>query len=470
MIPASAVSAPGWLTMAYLVAAALFILSLAGLSHQETARRGNLFGIVGMAIALVATLAWVETSTYVVILAVLVLGGAIGARLAAKVAMTAMPELVAALHSFVGLAAVLVGISLFVAPGNLSGAEKLVHDIEIFVDVAIGAITFTGSVVAWAKLAGRLSGTPLLIPGRHGINLAMLLGLVTLAVLVVIRPETGLKWMLLNAGIASLLGLHLVLAIGGADMPVVVSLLNSYSGWTAAAAGFMLGNDLLIVTGALVGSSGAILSYIMCRAMNRSIWSVIFGGFGTEAPAPTGDVQVPVGEVASIDVNELSRALQKADRVIVIPGYGMAVAQAQHKVREFGNLLRKAGKRVHYAIHPVAGRLPGHMNVLLAEAGVPYDVVLEMDEINGDFPTTDVVLVIGANDIVNPGALDDTASPIYGMPVLEAWKANTVVVLKRSMNVGYAGVANPLFFKKNTRMLFGDASESMTRLCAALRK
>jgi NAD(P) transhydrogenase subunit beta len=298
----------------------------------------------------------------------------------------------------------------------------------------------------------------------------MLLGLVTLAILVVIQPESGLKWMLLNAAIASLLGIHLVLAIGGADMPVVVSLLNSYSGWTAAAAGFMLGNDLLIVTGALVGSSGAILSYIMCRAMNRSIWSVIFGGFGTEAPAPTGDVQVPVGEVASIDVNELSRALQKADRVIVIPGYGMAVAQAQHKVREFGNLLRKEGKRVHYAIHPVAGRLPGHMNVLLAEAGVPYDVVLEMDEINADFPTTDVVLVIGANDIVNPGALDDTASPIYGMPVLEAWKANTVVVLKRSMNVGYAGVANPLFFKKNTRMLFGDASESMTRLCAALRK
>ncbi len=470
MIPASAVAAPGWLTMAYLVAAALFILSLAGLSHQETARRGNLFGIMGMALALVATLAWVETSTYVVILTVLVIGGAIGARLAAKVAMTAMPELVAALHSFVGLAAVLVGISLFVAPSSLSGAERLVHEIEVFVDVAIGAITFTGSVVAWAKLSGRLSGTPLLLPGRHVLNLGLVVGLLVLAVLVVTRPETGLTWMLLNAGIASLLGIHLVLAIGGADMPVVVSLLNSYSGWTAAAAGFMLGNDLLIVTGALVGSSGAILSYIMCRAMNRSIWNVIFGGFGTEAPAPSGDAEVPAGDVEAIDVDELSGALQEANRVIVVPGYGMAVAQAQHKVREFGNLLRDAGKRVQYAIHPVAGRLPGHMNVLLAEAGVPYDVVLEMDEINGDFPTTDVVLVIGANDIVNPGALDDATSPIYGMPVLEAWKANTVVVLKRSMNVGYAGVANPLFFKKNTRMLFGDASDSMTRLCAALRK
>ena len=398
------------------------------------------------------------------------MGAAIGALLAVRVAMTAMPELVAALHSFVGLAAVLVGISLYVAPGSLSGTEKLVHDIEVYIDVTIGAITFTGSVVAWAKLGGRMTGTPLLLPGRHFINMAIVIALVVFCVLRVQIPDSGLQWLLLNAAVASILGIHLVVAIGGADMPVVVSLLNSYSGWPAAAAGFMLGNDLLIVTGALVGSSGAILSYIMCRAMNRSIWNVVFGGFGATTPTPTGAAaQVPAGEVSAIGVDELAPILKKAERIIVVPGYGMAVAQAQHKVREFGKLLRDKGKTIQYAIHPVAGRLPGHMNVLLAEAGVPYDLVLEMDEINSDFPSTDVVLVIGANDIVNPGALDDTASPIYGMPVLEVWNADVVVVLKRTMNVGYAGVANPLFFKKNSRMLFGDATQSMTRLCAELR-
>jgi len=324
-------------------------------------------------------------------------------------------------------------------------------------------------VVAWAKLAGKLSGSPLLLPGRHFLNLAMVVGLVVLGALMVSAPDNGFNWLLFNALIAGVLGIHLVMAIGGADMPVVVSLLNSYSGWTAAAAGFMLGNDLLIVTGALVGSSGAILSYIMCKAMNRSIWNVVFGGFGTEAPAPSSGAPAPAGDVVAIEVDELAATINAATDIIVVPGYGMAVAQAQHKVREFGQYLRDKGKNVRYAIHPVAGRLPGHMNVLLAEAGVSYDVVLEMDEINSDFPRTGVVLVIGANDIVNPGALDDPSSPIYGMPVLEAWEANTVVVLKRSMNVGYAGVANPLFFKENTRMFFGDAAESMTNLCTALR-
>ncbi|MEE2751828.1 MAG: NAD(P)(+) transhydrogenase (Re/Si-specific) subunit beta [Myxococcota bacterium] len=469
MLPCSAASStPGWLTVAYLTAAVLFILSLGGLSNQESARKGNLYGMVGMGIALVATLAWLSPDTYSVIATAVIAGTVIGAFLASRVAMTAMPELVAALHSFVGLAAVLVGLSLYVGDGSLSGTEKIVHDIEVFVDVAIGALTFTGSVVAWAKLAGKLSGSPLLLPGRHFLNLAMVVALVVLGTLMVTTPDSGFNWLLLNAVIAGVLGIHLVLAIGGADMPVVVSLLNSYSGWTAAAAGFMLGNDLLIVTGALVGSSGAILSYIMCKAMNRSIWNVVFGGFGTEAPAPSS-APAPSGDVVAIEVEELAAAIGAATDIIVVPGYGMAVAQAQHKVREFGQYLRDQGKNVRYAIHPVAGRLPGHMNVLLAEAGVPYDVVLEMDEINADFPKTGVVLVIGANDIVNPGALDDPGSPIYGMPVLEAWNAETVVVLKRSMNVGYAGVANPLFFKENTRMFFGDAAESMTNLCTAVR-
>jgi len=470
MLPCSAASStPGWLTVAYLTAAVLFILSLGGLSNQESARKGNLYGMIGMGIALVATLAWLNPDTYSVIATAVIAGTVIGAFLSSRVAMTAMPELVAALHSFVGLAAVLVGLSLYVGDSSLSGTEKIVHDIEVFVDVAIGALTFTGSVVAWAKLAGKLSGSPLLLPGRHFLNLALVSALVVLGTLMVTTPDSGFNWLLFNAVIAGVLGIHLVLAIGGADMPVVVSLLNSYSGWTAAAAGFMLGNDLLIVTGALVGSSGAILSYIMCKAMNRSIWNVVFGGFGTEAPAPPSGAPAPSGDVVAIEADELAAAIRAANDIIVVPGYGMAVAQAQHKVREFGQYLRDQGKNVRYAIHPVAGRLPGHMNVLLAEAGVPYDVVLEMDEINADFPRTGVVLVIAANDIVNPGALDDPSSPIYGMPVLEAWNAETVVVLKRSMNVGYAGIANPLFFKENTRMFFGDAAESMTNLCTALR-
>ncbi|MEZ4323272.1 MAG: NAD(P)(+) transhydrogenase (Re/Si-specific) subunit beta [Myxococcota bacterium] len=458
------------LTVAYLVAAALFILSLAGLSNQETARRGNYFGIFGMGVALLVTLFHPDVAEYGVLFGATLIGAGIGALLASRVAMTAMPELVALLHSFVGLAAVLVGYSTFLAPAHeLFGVEKLIHDIEIFLDVAIGAITFTGSVVAWAKLSGRMGGKPLLIPNRHLWNAGAALAIVALLIPFTVSGETfGLTVLVLMTVIASVLGAHLVLAIGGADMPVVVSLLNSYSGWTAAAAGFMLGNDLLIVTGALVGSSGAILSYIMCEAMNRSIWNVVFGGFGAEAPAAQASTG-PQGEVEPIEIDELAHRLRESRNIVVIPGYGMAVAQAQHAVHDFAELLRANGKNVRFAIHPVAGRLPGHMNVLLAEAGVPYDIVLEMDEINEDFEDTDVALVIGANDIVNPGALDDPASPIYGMPVLESWKSETCVVLKRGMSVGYAGVENPLFFHPHTRMLFGDAKDSMASLVSALR-
>jgi H+-translocating NAD(P) transhydrogenase subunit beta len=468
-------------TMAYLAAGILFILSLSGLASQETARRGNLYGMVGMVVAIVAVLAlsMAQTptpTTLPLMLGALVLGGAVGAVLAARVAMTSMPQLVAALHSFVGLAAVLVGISTFLHSHSDGGVVEL---IEIYVDVALGAITFTGSVIAWAKLEGRMSGKPLLLPARHVLNAAVVVALLVIGVLFVQAgaPETvlfglsGLQWLLVMTVLCSLLGIHLVVAIGGADMPVVVSLLNSYSGWTAAAAGFMLQNDLLIVTGALVGSSGAILSYIMCKAMNRSIWNVAFGGFGTTGAAPaTGGGTAVEGEVQAIDVDGVATLLGDAKSVVVVPGYGMAVAQAQHLVNEFGELMRSAGVDVRFAIHPVAGRLPGHMNVLLAEAGVPYDIVLEMDEINDDLAETSVVLVIGANDIVNPGALEDASSPIFGMPVLEVWKANTVVVLKRGMATGYAGVGNPLFFKANTRMLFGDAKDSMSGLVGALRK
>jgi len=461
------------LTVAYLVAAALFILSLAGLASQSTARRGNYFGIFGMAVALLATLFHPEVSVGNLgwVLGATVIGGGIGALLASRVAMTSMPELVALLHSFVGVAAVLVGYSTFMAPeAELVGVEKIIHDVEIFLDVGIGAITFTGSIVAWAKLSGRMSGKPLVLPSRHLLN-AVAAGLCVALVVpfTAAGPELGLFVLFIMTAVAGLLGAHLVLAIGGADMPVVVSLLNSYSGWTAAAAGFMLGNDLLIVTGALVGSSGAILSYIMCEAMNRSIWNVVFGGFGATPVKPSGGTDEPQGEVEPIHIEGLAQRLREAERVIVIPGYGMAVAQAQHAVQEFSELLRSEGKTVKFAIHPVAGRLPGHMNVLLAEAGVPYDIVLEMDEINDEFNDTDVALVIGANDIVNPGAMTDASSPIYGMPVLESWNANTCVVLKRSMNVGYAGVANPLFFHPHTRMLFGDAKDSMSKLVTALR-
>ncbi len=456
------------LTVAYLVAAVLFILSLRGLSSQETARRGNLYGIVGMAIAVLATLTSGDIAAYEYVIPAVGVAAIIGALLAARVAMTAMPELVALLHSFVGLAAVLVGFAFF-----LGGHTGKVLLIEIFIDVFIGALTFTGSVLAFAKLRGTVSGKPLLLPGRHVLNAAMLAGCITLGVLFVREPTggDGLLWLGIMTGISAILGVHLVAAIGGADMPVVVSMLNSYSGWTASAAGFMLGNDLLIVTGALVGSSGAILSAIMCRAMNRSIWNVIFGGFGTGdggAAKPAGGA----GEerpVSPIEIDELISDLAEAKSVIVVPGYGMAVARAQHAVYEMTKVLRERGVKVRFAIHPVAGRLPGHMNVLLAEANVPYDIVLEMDEINADFPSTSVVLVIGANDIVNPSAQTDPASPIAGMPVLEVWKADMVVVMKRGRATGYAGVDNPLFYHERTRMLFGDAKDSMDKICAGLR-
>jgi H+-translocating NAD(P) transhydrogenase subunit beta len=461
------------LTVAYLAAAVLFILSLAGLSNQTTARRGNSYGMAGMAIAILATLLHdrIAGFGFGAIGGALAVGGTVGALLAARVAMTSMPELVALLHSFVGLAAVLVGYSTYLAVGEvLTGPEATVHDIEIFLDVGIGAITFTGSVVAWAKLSGRMTGRPLLLPGRHALNAVLALTSVALVVPFTMDVDPGgLVWLGVMTALTAIAGAHLVMAIGGADMPVVVSLLNSYSGWTAAAAGFMLENDLLIVTGALVGSSGAILSAIMCRAMNRSIWNVVFGGFGTEGGAVTSGRKIE-GEVKTIDVPQMVERLAEAREVVIVPGYGMAVAQAQHAVHELTQILRERGARVRFAIHPVAGRLPGHMNVLLAEAGVPYDIVLEMDEINGDLPKTDVSFVIGANDIVNPGAQTDPESPIYGMPVLEAWKAATCVVVKRGMAAGYAGVDNPLFVHDHTRMLFGDAKQVVQQLVGELRQ
>jgi len=459
-------------TVSYLVAGVLFILSLGGLSTQESARRGNGYGIAGMLIALAVTAASQLESVGILAGAVAV-GGLVGTVLALRVEMTSMPELVAVLHSFVGLAAVLVGVASYLGtPAHAGSTETLIHQIEVFVGVFVGAITFTGSIVAFGKLKGLIGSKPLLLPGRHLVNAGMLAGCIALAIpFLGAEAEEGLRPLLIQAGIAGVIGIHLVMAIGGADMPVVVSMLNSYSGWAASAAGFMLGNDLLIVTGALVGSSGAILSIIMCRAMNRSFVSVILGGFGTEegkAPAKkSGDE--PQGEVRSITATETSELLREAKSVIVVPGYGMAVAHAQYPVYEIATLLRGRGCNVRFAIHPVAGRLPGHMNVLLAEAKVPYDIVLEMEEINDDFPSTDVVLVIGANDIVNPGALDDATSPIYGMPVLEVWKSKSVVVMKRSMASGYAGVENPLFFRENTSMLFGDAKKNVDAILTDLR-
>jgi NAD(P) transhydrogenase subunit beta len=463
----------------YLVAGILFIRSLGGLSTQETARRGNQYGIVGMVLAVVATAVAASHSSGAaglgVMAATLAVGGLVGGVLAQRVAMTSMPELVAILHSFVGLAAVLVGFSAYFAPpaATLSTAAHAIHAIEIFLGVWVGAVTFTGSVIAFGKLRGSIASKPLLLPGRHALNLGFVVGSLALLGPFLAAPGTDGLWALgLGTAIASVVGVHLVMAIGGADMPVVVSLLNSYSGWAAAAAGFMLGNDLLIVTGALVGSSGLILSIIMCRAMNRSIVSVVFGGFGASegaAPKPV-DGAAPQGEVKSIDVPGVAQALLDAKEIIVVPGYGMAVAHAQHPLWEVARVLKKRGARVRFAIHPVAGRLPGHMNVLLAEAKVPYDLVLEMDEINADFPYTDVVLVIGANDIVNPSALDDTSSPIYGMPVLEVWKSKLVVVTKRGMAAGYAGIENPLFFRDVTKMLFGDAKKSVDGLLGELRK
>ncbi len=465
-------------TVAYIAASALFIMSLSGLSNQETARRGNLYGIIGMLIALVATAARPDVVGYGMLVGAIVPGAIIGAVLASRVAMTSMPELVAVLHSFVGAAAVLVGFGSYLGPvPQLSALELTIHEVEIFVGVFIGAITFTGSVVAFGKLRGSLSGKPLMLPARHLLNVGMLAGCVFLGWQFLGASHgfaggtpPGLMPLVIMTVIAGIIGVHLVAAIGGADMPVVVSMLNSYSGWAASAAGFMLSNDLLIITGALVGSSGAILSYIMCRAMNRSFVSVILGGFGTDSGgAPAGGAKVPQGEVRATTVDETVDALRESSTIIIIPGYGMAVAQAQHSLSEVVKILRSKGKTVRFGIHPVAGRLPGHMNVLLAEANVPYDIVLEMDELNDDFPNTDFSWVIGANDIVNPSALDDPSSPIAGMPVLECWKAGRCVVMKRSMASGYAGVDNPLFYKENTEMLFGDAKKVIDEILTKLR-
>ncbi|USR75639.1 Re/Si-specific NAD(P)(+) transhydrogenase subunit beta [Photobacterium damselae] len=447
----------GIVQAAYIVAAVLFIMSLAGLSKQETARNGNYYGIAGMAIALIATIFGPDAQGTGWIIIAMIIGGAIGIYYAKKVEMTEMPELVAILHSFVGLAAVLVGFNTYLDHGDLTGAMLTIHLVEIFLGVFIGAVTFTGSIVAFGKLRGIISSKPLMLPHRHKLNLAAIV-VSFILMLIFVKAEGSMIALILVTLIALAFGYHLVASIGGADMPVVVSMLNSYSGWAAAAAGFMLANDLLIVTGALVGSSGAILSYIMCKAMNRSFISVIAGGFGTDGGvASTEEEQGEHREASSEEVAEL---LKDAKSVIITPGYGMAVAQAQYPVHEITDKLRAQGVNVRFGIHPVAGRLPGHMNVLLAEAKVPYDIVLEMDEINDDFSDTDVVLVIGANDTVNPAAMEDPNSPIAGMPVLEVWNARNVIVFKRSMNTGYAGVQNPLFFKENTQMLFGDAKQS----------
>ncbi|MCH1923918.1 Re/Si-specific NAD(P)(+) transhydrogenase subunit beta [Shewanella sp. C32] len=491
----------GLVTAAYIISALCFILSLAGLSKQETAKQGNYLGVIGMAIALIATILNPATSGVTWIILAMVIGGAIGVRLALKVEMTQMPELVAILHSFVGLAAVLVGFNSLIdlhpaatsavvvnagadlqttlnavkeayeeaaaaaSHQALTGAMLNIHLVEIFLGIFIGAVTFTGSIVAFGKLRGVISSKPLMLPHRHKLNLLAVV--VSFALLLYFVNTAGsVLPVIIMTLIALAFGWHLVASIGGADMPVVVSMLNSYSGWAAAAAGFMLSNDLLIVTGALVGSSGAILSYIMCKAMNRSFVSVIAGGFGTDGAVSTGDEEM--GEYRETTAEEVAEMLKNSSSVIITPGYGMAVAQAQYPVAEITSKLRAAGVEVRFGIHPVAGRLPGHMNVLLAEAKVPYDIVLEMDEINDDFESTDTVLVIGANDTVNPAASEDPSSPIAGMPVLEVWKATNVIAFKRSMNTGYAGVQNPLFFKDNTQMLFGDAKDSVTAILNAL--
>lgn len=459
-------------TGAYLVAALLFILSLAGLSKHDTARRGVVFGIIGMAIALVATFwlaataGWGSPATMtglVVLLVAMTVGGAIGLWRARVVAMTGMPELIALLHSFVGLAAVLVGWNGHLHAPELVGALRDIHAAEVFIGVFIGGVTFTGSIVAFLKLSARMPSRPLVLPGKNILNLGALVLFVALTVWYVLTPSL---WLLIAVTVVALaLGWHLVASIGGGDMPVVVSMLNSYSGWAAAAAGFLLNNDLLIVTGALVGSSGAYLSFIMCKAMNRSFLSVIAGGFGIEAPQ-SGDAET--GEHREIDAESAAELLASASSVIITPGYGMAVAQAQYPVAELTQRLRDRGVDVRFGIHPVAGRLPGHMNVLLAEARVPYDIVLEMDEVNDDFARTSVVLVIGANDTVNPAAAEDPSSPIAGMPVLRVWEAEHVIVFKRSMASGYAGVANPLFWRENTQMLFGDAKERVEDILRVL--
>ncbi|MBP6121304.1 MULTISPECIES: Re/Si-specific NAD(P)(+) transhydrogenase subunit beta [Providencia] len=459
----------GIVTAAYIVAAILFIFSLAGLSRHESSQRGNTYGIIGMAIALLATILGPDSGNVGWMIIAMVIGAVIGIRLAKKVEMTEMPELVAILHSFVGLAAVLVGFNSFIASeGHLDSVMENIHLTEVFLGIFIGAITFTGSIVAYGKLSGKMSSKPMMLPNRHKLNLAALVVSLILLVIFVRTDSVGLQVfvMLIMTVIALAFGWHLVASIGGADMPVVVSMLNSYSGWAAAAAGFMLSNDLLIVTGALVGSSGAILSYIMCKAMNRSFFSVIAGGFGTDGSSTGSDEEM--GEYRETTAEEVAEMLKNSTSVIITPGYGLAVAQAQYPVQDITAKLRERGIKVRFGIHPVAGRLPGHMNVLLAEAKVPYDIVLEMDEINDDFSNTDTVLVIGANDTVNPAAQEDPNSPIAGMPVLEVWKANNVIVFKRSMNTGYAGVQNPLFFKENTQMLFGDAKDSVEAILRSL--
>jgi NAD(P) transhydrogenase subunit beta len=455
---------------AYLFASILFILSLGGLSSQESAKRGVFYGIIGMIIAVLATVLGQGVNGHAYIISAVAIASLFGVLLARKVEMTSMPQLVAILHSFVGLAAVLVGFGSYLDPKThaLASTEHTIHLVEVFIGVFIGAITFTGSIIAWGKLQGNIRSKPLLYPGRHLVNIVMLVASIVLGVLFASAHVTeGMMYLYIMTAIACFIGVMLVMAIGGADMPVVVSMLNSYSGWAASAAGFMLGNDLLIVTGALVGSSGAILSIIMCEAMNRSFISVILGGFGEVASS--GPATAMEGEVTAMNHEEVADLLKEAKSVVIVPGYGMAVAKAQYPIFEMVQILRKAGKKVRFAIHPVAGRLPGHMNVLLAEANVPYDIVLEMDEINEDLPETDVVMVIGANDVVNPGAQDDPSSPIYGMPVIEAWKAEKVIVMKRSMSVGYAGVENPLFYKSNTEMLYGDAKESVDKIISYLK-
>ncbi len=473
-------------TVSYIGATILFILSLGGLSNPESSRRGNLYGMIGMTIAVLATVFGPRVTMAGIpwIIGCMVVGGSIGLYAARTVRMTQMPELVALMHSLVGVAAMLVGYANYIDPAAsfhlvdgksipLSDAEKAIHEIEIYIGILIGAVTFSGSIIAFLKLSGTIGGKPILLPARHWMNLAGLLIVIYFGreFLRAGSVSDGMTALIVMTVIALLFGIHMVMAIGGADMPVVISMLNSYSGWAAAATGFMLSNDLLIVTGALVGSSGAILSYIMCRAMNRHFISVIAGGFGTGGGTPavaSGGAQ-PAGEVNPILAAETAELLREAKNVIIVPGYGMAVAQAQHTVYELTKHLREKGINVRFGIHPVAGRMPGHMNVLLAEAKVPYDIVFEMDELNADFPATDVAIIIGANDIVNPAAQDDPASPIAGMPVLEVWKAKTSIVMKRSMASGYAGVDNPLFYKENNRMLFGDAKKTLDEVLVALK-
>ena len=450
-------------TAIYIAASVLFILSLGGLSNQESAKRAVWFGIVGMALAVGATIFGPQVTISGILIIMIAAGSVIGLVVARRVEMTGMPQLVAALHTFVGLAAVFIGINSELAPpSGLTSTEKIIHEVEVFLGVFIGAVTTTGSIVAFAKLAGIMDGKPLTLPGRNILNLIAIAACIWLGFMYL--NHAGIWTLYLMTAIALIFGAHLVMAIGGADMPVVVSMLNSYSGWAAAATGFLLGNDLLIVTGALVGASGAILSYIMCRAMNRNFLSVILGGWGTA----TSSAQEVEGEMIATDVASVAADLADAQEIVFVPGYGMAVAQAQGAVSEITRRLRAQGKNVRFAIHPVAGRLPGHMNVLLAEAKVPYDIVLEMDEINDDFPTTDIVIVLGANDIVNPAAQDDPGSPIAGMPVLEAWKARQVIISKRGQGRGYSGIENPLFFKDNSRMLYGDAKSSLDQILSSL--